>query len=181
MVPGTGGKGQTLVEVLVAIGITTMALVAILSIAFSYLTMGGQSAERTIAVFLAREGLELVRGIRDSYWLNPTKVWPYGLENGNYIIDSSTNTLTAADNTDINQCNNCRLYITSANLYTHTQTGNTLTIFKRMITISTGDDLGQICPDSGDGCEKKIESKVSWTERNRTHQITLEERLTDWR
>ncbi|MGC9049135.1 MAG: type IV pilus modification PilV family protein [Patescibacteria group bacterium] len=170
-------SGQTLVEVLVAIGLTTLALVAILSIALSNLSMGGQSTERTIAVFLVREGLELTKNVRDSQWLNPNKVWPYGLEEGNWIIDASTYSLSSADNSDIVQCDNCQLYLTSNNFYVHSPAGNSPTIFKRMVTISAGDNLGDVCDNN---CEKKIRSEVYWIEHNRPHQIILEVRLTNW-
>ncbi|MCH7759661.1 hypothetical protein IID20_04880 [Patescibacteria group bacterium] len=51
-------------------------------------------------------------------------------------------------------------------------------IFRRMITISAGDDLGDNC---GNACEKKIVSTVYWQDRGRPHTISLETRLTDWR
>jgi type II secretory pathway pseudopilin PulG len=174
-------NGQTLVEVLVAIGVVVTALIGILSIAYSYLVLGGRSEERLIAVFLAREGLELVRNIRDSNWLNPYKFWPYSLENGNFIIDASTNTLTPADSSEISSCNNCKLYLSSNNFYLHEPSFNSPTPFKRMIVISKGDDLGAVCPDTEDGCEKKIRSIVYWIEHDKAHQIFFELRLTNWR
>lgn len=173
-------KSQTLVEVLVAIGITVIALIGILNIALSYLALGGQTAERTIANYLAREGIEISRIIRDSQWLNPIKVWPYGLENDKWIAqydDTSFTAATFSGDETIENCTNCQLYLTSDGFYNRTQTG-TATIFRRMITISTGDDLGTVCNSD---CEKKIEVKVYWTERGRSHQITLESRLTNWR
>lgn len=174
-------SGQTLVEALVAIGIVVIALISILNISLSYISLGSQTVERTTAIFLAREGIEIARAIRDSKWLNPNNVWPYGLTNGNWIINyNDTAFSTVADNSSIGSCTNCKLYLDFNGRYIHTIT-STPTPFRRMITISTGDDLGVVCPGSGDGCEKKIESKVYWTERGRAHQITLEERLTNWR
>ncbi|MEO0076307.1 MAG: hypothetical protein ABIK19_01390 [candidate division WOR-3 bacterium] len=171
-----------------------MALISILNIALSYLSLGGQTIERTTAIFLAREGIELVRAIRDSQWLNPMKVWPYGLDDNDsdydeyWIIDYDDTNLTEAifsppNQETVDKCTNCQLYLTPSGQYTHSASGNTQTVFKRLIHITNGDDLGAICPDPSNshGCEKKVESIVYWTERGRSHQITLESRLTDWR
>lgn len=171
-------RSQTLVEALVAIGLTVTALVSIISLATSYLRMGGQTIERVLANNLAREGLEIVRSIRDSQWLDPTKTWPYGLSNGDWIADYDDTSLTAAESSNIMSCDNCRLWITSNNQYTHTEGSNTLTIFRRLINISNGDDLGTVCNND---CEKQIRVTVAWTDQSGTHTITLEERLTSWR
>lgn len=173
-------SGQTLVEVLVTIGIVTMALISILNIALSYMSLGGQTVERTTAIFLAREGLEIVRAIRDSQWLHPIKIWSYSLTNDDWIADYDDTSLTAATFTGseiIANCNNCKLYLDSSSRYIHTVTSTT-TPFRRMITISDGDNLGTVCASN---CEKKIQVVVYWIERGRAHQITLESRLTNWR
>jgi hypothetical protein len=181
-------NAQSLIEVMIAIGITVMALVAILSMVLSTLVTSGQVAERTVAVFLAREGIEMTKNIRDSKWLDPAQIWPYELINDNYIVaydirtEPSNNRLIFADSSEISSCGNCQLYLTDSDRYVHQDTGYpgtlTPTNFRRMIKILPGDNLGAVCNNN---CEKKIEATVYWTERGRSHQVKIEERLTDWR
>jgi len=183
-------SAQSLIETIVAVGITVMGIVAILAMAAAHLSMGGQSAERVIATNLAREGVELVFAIRNSNWLDPAQTWPYGLGNGDYIASYNDASLTLqgpAGTIQIAGCNNCKLYLTGDDVYTHTPGGNT--VYRRLITINDGHDLDDPIyggPGIGTGncsgnCEKKIISTVYWTERGREHTISTEARITDWR
>jgi len=164
-------KSQTLIETIAAVGIVIIAVIAILSLSFSNLMIGERGGERITATGLAREGIEVVRNIRDSNWLDPNKYWPYGLNNGFYIVNYNSTSLTNADSSTISSCDNCRLYLTTNGLYTHNPLGNTLTPFRRLITISDGDN----------SFEKKITVEVFWSGRGGSHLIRLEERLTNWR
>ena len=164
-------SSQTLIETLVAIGIIAMALAAILALAFSNLTIGGKGSERITAIALVREGAEVIRNIRDSNWLDPNNYWPYGLDNGFYIVNYNSTTTIPADNSVISSCDNCRLYLTSDNLYTHNSSGNSSTPYRRLVTISDGDNTS----------EKKIIVEVYWTGHGGSHIVKLEERLTNWR
>ncbi|MDD5625895.1 MAG: hypothetical protein PHG83_01870 [Patescibacteria group bacterium] len=176
-------SGQSLIETIVAIGMITVAIVAILSVGLSNLMLGGQTSERVVATNLAREGIEIVNAIRNSQRLDPSKSWPYGVETGNWVVDyldDTDLTLSASDAT-ISQCDNCNLYTTGNDVYTRDSgSGNTLTIYRRLINISNGDILGGNCLNAGD-CEKIITSTVYWMERGRPHSIELETHLTDWR
>ncbi len=180
--------GQTLIETIVATGIVTLALVAILSLALSTLSMGGQSTEWVQAISLGREAIEKAYAIRASNWFNEAQKWPFGLTDGAKIVNYNDSSFTTASGSDISTCNNCKLCLDSTNkIYLHADDngdcapGLTLTEFRRLITVATGDDLGDVCPDTGDGCEKKVSTTIQWIERGRTHHIVLEIRLTDWR
>ena len=161
-------KAQTLVETIMAVGIITMALVAILSLGAKSIYSSTQDKEEIVASNLAREGMEIVRAVRDSNWLDPSKNAFDGLGNGDWIISyNDTGAITQADSADINTCNNCKLYFTNG-LYQHT--AGVATPYKRLVKISslaTG--------------EKKVVSKVSWTIKGRARSFNLETYLTDWR
>lgn len=183
-------KAQTLVETIISISIVTIALSGIIGLAISYLNVSGQGTDWSTAIYLGREAMEILRDIRDSHWQNPDSSWPLGLSDSDnperecWLIEKDTTDLasaTAADNCDISLCNNCQLYLTNDGIYTHIPGGSTQTNLKRLVRVTTGDDLGTNCPDAGDGCEKKVEVYVSWTEHDRSHQLKFEERLTDWR
>ncbi|MDD3102404.1 MAG: hypothetical protein PHE59_04650 [Patescibacteria group bacterium] len=173
-------SAQSLIETIVAIGMITVAIVAILSVGLSNLMLSGQTSERVIATNLAREGVEIINAIRSSQRLDPDQTWPYGMTNGNWIVDYDDSSLTAADSATIGACDNCSLYITGNDVYTRDSGSNTLTIYRRLINISDGDILGGNCLNVGD-CEKIITSTVYWTERGRPHSIELKTHLTDWR
>ncbi len=62
-------SGQTLIETLVAIFVLTTALVSGLALAIKSLSSSGLSQNQIIASNLAREGIEVVRMMRDTNWL----------------------------------------------------------------------------------------------------------------
>lgn len=173
-------RAQSLIETVVAIGIIVTAIVAILSVGLADLVLGQQSGERVIAINLAREGLEVVYAIRSSNELDPSQSWPYGLANsvyGDRVNFSSTSLMSGSfsGGTTIEYCTNCYLCLQANDTYLHCAQNE---IFRRMVTVSDGDDLGGNC---GANCEKKIVSVVHWEERGRPHTISLEARFTDWR
>ncbi len=178
------GGGQTLVEALVATSLIIAALLAILSLAFSTLSFAGQTAERVTAITLGREGIEVCQAIRGSRWLNERESWPFGLENGDWIADSDATTLTAASNSDIDDCNNCKICFnrTTKKYFQADDNGDcggqSTTPFRRLINISNGDNLGTVCNND---CEKKIRVSIKWTDQRGVHAVTTEKRLTNWR
>ena len=167
-------KGQSLIEAIVAIGVITMAIVAILAMGLIHTILGGESSERMVATNLAREGIEIMIAIQNSNRLDPTATWPYGLANGNWIVNYNDTSLSAANSSSITDCTNCWLCRQASDLRTHCASAE---VFKRMVSISDGDDLGGNCS----GCEKKVVSTVYWAERGRIHTVSLEAHLTDWR
>jgi Tfp pilus assembly protein PilV len=62
-------SGQTLIETITALFILTTALVAGLSLAIYAASSSNRSKEEVVASNLAREGIEVVRMMRDSNWL----------------------------------------------------------------------------------------------------------------
>ena len=62
-------SGFTLIELIIALGVFTTGIVAAFTLAISNLNLAKQNFHRTAGANLAREGVELVRNIRDSNWL----------------------------------------------------------------------------------------------------------------
>ncbi|PIW68165.1 hypothetical protein COW09_00135 [bacterium (Candidatus Moisslbacteria) CG12_big_fil_rev_8_21_14_0_65_36_11] len=161
------GAGQTYIEVIVATGLLSMALLAIVGLATAQLKLGGQSAKKLIAYNLASEGVEVCEAIRMDQWLDPDSSWPYGLADGNWVLDYSSTSTTAADNADLSLCNNCSLCQQADDSFKICSDSNS--IFKRMVTISTVSAY-----------EKKIISEVRYLE-NTWKSIKMEKNLTDWK
>lgn len=61
-------KGQSLVELVVAIGVFVILIGALTPLIFNSYTAGYLASEITQATFLAEEGLEATRSIRDNSW-----------------------------------------------------------------------------------------------------------------
>ncbi len=68
-------SGQGILEVVVAISVITVALVAIINLAIFNINVQGYNHNMLVASNLARESIEVVRNIRDSNWLDATKNW----------------------------------------------------------------------------------------------------------
>lgn len=64
-----GEDAQSLVELVIVIGIATTAMTAILVLFGSSFIISQESSDRIRALNLAREGVEVVRNLRDGNWL----------------------------------------------------------------------------------------------------------------
>lgn len=76
-------NGFTLLETIIAIGIILFGLLSILALSTSSLVVSGVSSDEFLATNFAREGMEIVRSVRDSNWLaydtDSTTEWNAGL------------------------------------------------------------------------------------------------------
>ena len=198
-------QGQGLLETIVALGIITSGVVGMLNLTITNQTAAGDSSERLVATNLGREGVEVVRNIRDTNWLSCEIVlgalscsnWDAGLVSGSDttaapLFNASTNTwtidFTPADITH----NYARVWRYSSgvaeNIGTQFQTsdaapaGAAETPYRRLLTLSS------ICGDktvaascSGTKIGIRVQSTVEWTARGRANSLTVEERLFNWR
>ncbi len=161
-------KGFTLLEVIVAIFLVTVGIsgvfllitrtIGIISLSFSQLT----------AAYLTQEGIEIVRNVRDTNWLDPLNPsWDDGLSAGNWEADYTTPTLNDTYDGDL-------LNIDGDGFYSYSP--GTPTKFKRRITIVPEDiDL--------DGINDilKVTVLVEWQEKGKIHSHTAQENLYNWK
>ncbi len=80
-------KGQGMLEGILAIGIILLGLGAILTLTLKNIAASTDSGQKITAIHLAREGIDVVRGVRDSNWLKdsnsvPETAWDEGLVPG---------------------------------------------------------------------------------------------------
>ena len=73
-------KGFTLIEVTVAIFVITVGIVGIYTLVPKIISISSANIDTFIASQLAREGIEIVRNIRDTNWLEGNS-WDDGLNN----------------------------------------------------------------------------------------------------
>lgn len=167
-------RGQILLETVIALGILVVGVLAVVSLSTIILRNASVSGNRIIAVNLAREGIELTRLVRDTRWLDPDDAWPFGLDNGAYMIDSeSGDQLVQASGApgSVAECGSeCDLYLDAMGRYTHAASA-TPTPFRRLVLIADA---------SGDQT-KRVVVEVEWRERGNHLTYHLETHLSNWR
>lgn len=78
-------RGFSLIEVVIGIAVITLIITAAAEVTRSSIVMGSITANELMAHNRAQEGLEIVRNMRDSNWMQ-NKGWDTGLEDGEYVI-----------------------------------------------------------------------------------------------
>lgn len=159
----------TILEVMLAIFILTTAVGASFALIQQTLIAVSVSQSKLVACYLAQEGIELVKNIRDNNWLlqrsNPTVSWKDGLTNG--VWEAGYNDLVLSPNLNRN------LYIEGATgFYKYINSplpGDTETSYKRTVSIT---EIGESALE--------VKTAVEWKERGRTHNIEVVDRLYNW-
>ncbi len=76
-------KAFTLIEVMVAISVMLIGIVGLYALVPKVVSITGANNNKFTASQLAREGIEIVRNIRDTNWLEGEN-WQEGLDSGNW-------------------------------------------------------------------------------------------------
>jgi len=165
-------KAFTLVEVLIAVSILTIGILSGFILITKVLYNTAVIQDRLTASFLTQEGIELVRQVRDSNFLqimNGESVeWKDGLADGSYTIESKAGseqpiTLTSVDT---GEGSNFR-YNDDTKIYNYTI--GEPTTFNREIKITTINDD-----------EIRVESIMKWKTRTIDFNLTVEDHLFNW-
>ena len=172
-------KGFTLVETMVAISILMLGILGPLSIASSGLRNSLFAKDQVTAYYLAQEGIEYVRYVRDNNYLKKND-WLGGLsdctEQYGCAVDTekwfTTNISVTTKCTSTDCGNDDLLYkINSNQHYTH-QSGseNTATPFTRIIKVEN-------TPNTPTDKEIKVTSTVTWQTGAGQKSFTLTENV----
>lgn len=168
-------RGFTLIETLFAILIFSAALISLLSISSKGISATNEVKNETVAYYLAQEGLEVVRNIRDNNFLfiqsGGTGTWTDGFLNNPdcsttacHVVYASGSVPTLAQNSG--QLSN-EIYLNAGQ---YADTGTDDTGFSRDITVQAG--AGQD--------EYIITSIVSWQAKTIKKTVTLQTFLKKW-
>jgi len=152
-------KGFSLLGVIIATLITSIGLVSILSLAALSLRGASLSKTRLIASGLAQEGIEVVRGIRQSY--EPWDDWYNMVSTGVYRVQYNSKAFMWFSNTPL------KLDKTSG-LYQYGSGDNSP--FYRKIALEKISDN-----------ELKVMVEIKWQTKGNWHYLTVEDRLWNWR
>lgn len=198
-----------MIEAIVAVAIIGIALVGFLSQStYNYLAVS-ESFARSIASNLAREGIEVVRNMRDANWLkgcpSPEKpaecfAWNSGFShNLEYsavaIFDANAKKWSLSFvNKDFDACvadETCRLYKNQSGILTALPANAEPSIYYRQLELRPiceeplacgGDGVcqsGEKCPGMQIGIE--VFARVSWEKSGGWRNVMLTERLYNWK
>ncbi len=148
----TKKDGFTLVETLVAISIFTTSIIVLMSVLGQGISDTGYAKKKIIAAYLAQEGIEYIRNIRDTNVL-------YNLSGSQAGWDKFKNDLSLSSCYLVAGCN-----ITSLNV--NSGANSEFVGIINVVNISSD--------------ETKILSAVSWIQGSGTYKITLSENLFNW-
>lgn len=160
-------KSFTLIETLIAIFLVSVGVAGALTLVSQTIAFTRITSSRLIALYLGKEGIEVVRNIRDSNFLKIHK----GVEGINW--DTGLTGCTAGCEADYNDPS-----LVSASRYLRINGGffnydsGPNTAFKRKIIVTSGTDRGTPI--------LRVSVEVSWQERGKTYQVAVQENLYKW-
>lgn len=154
-----------LIELIVVIFIVSVALAGMITIIVRILAYAHLIASRLEAGYLAQEGIELVRNIRDDNWL-VGRDWDQGIETGVFEIDYNDAGLSLWQGQG--------RYLGIKNSFYAYDQPNEPTKFKRQINIQKRINLGTE-PD-----EIRLCVLVFWQQLQKDYEVEVCSRLYDW-
>lgn len=170
-------KGFTLIEILVVIFIFSAGILTVYRVIPGIVNITTINSSRVTATYLAQEGIEIVKNVRDGNWLQGA-AWnadfsPCLVPNScefDYDCASST---TPGEGT--NPC--FKAYSSSHYLKNNNTTGffnynsGIVTKFKRKITIDEDNP-----PDD----DATVTVDVFWSEKGKSYNISVQEKVYNW-
>ena len=190
--PTSGLRGFTLIETLVAITIITIAVSGPLFTASRAIVAAQIARDQLTASYLAQEGIEYVRAMRDNEYLSAyqasglnvsTAAWNNFLAGsinqcrGSICTLDPSKPMDSGNDMSLAPCSgSCApLHLTqlSNGTYGYTQqSGGTVTHFIRTIQVIDASPSG--------ATDVRVISKVSWDFHNTPYSISISDHLTPW-
>lgn len=184
-------RGFTLVETLVAIAIFTLAIIALMSVLGSGVSDTNYAKKKMTATYLAQEGIEYIRNMRDDYSLYEISTghnWEEFMDKivtacatsaGCYFQDADLYSSDYMTDVSLNPCTGtaCYLYYSSdTSRYSYDNSEGEITDFQRIIKVETGSSTAPF----NSGQEIKVISTVKWTQGSGNYSISFSENLFNW-
>lgn len=193
--------GQGLLETTIAMGVIVTALFASFTLVLAHRRAADEAVLRLGAVQAAREGVEVVRAIRDGNWLAGDRSWDAGIAGAGVdytavarFDGASTWVLAYGPNTiEADGARIVRAVVGTDTFLTQDPAGagGAPTPYRRLIAVDpicAAADGSLEAVTSGKTCiagQQKIgirvRSTVRWSSRGGAHDVAAEETLFDWR
>ena len=173
-------KSFTIIEMLVAMLIFTLIIGGSIVLMQQTLVMISLANQRLVAYYLAQEGIELARNVRDNNWLQQPSDITYPWDAGFFSLGTPDLEIDYNDlyskNKNVSSFYSYagKYFYLDNNGYTYntpcsSASANNCTSFKRRINVS----------DEADG-SILIECYVEWRERGREHSVMIQDKLYNW-
>lgn len=159
-----------MIEMIIATFIMVVGIVGVMSLLQRVIFSSSVSSSRLIAAYLAQEGAEIVRNVRDTNWLE-TSNWDEGLTNcsSGCIVDYNHSydpgDLLAPD---LPVFTGQFLRVDSNGFYSYNGPIETQTKFQRKITITPAADFLNVKVD------------IFWSEKGKSYTFSAQENLYNW-
>lgn len=141
-------KGFTLLEMILAVAIITIGALGVFGAAARYSKLTQKERDNLVAAYLCQEGIEIVKNIRDTNWVQSASSWKDGLTScssgceGDFTDSESLSAFSSSDFLYIDGATGLYRYISSPG------SGDVKTSYSRKITIiESGDDELDITVD----------------------------------
>ncbi len=154
-------SGFTLLETVIAIAILTSSILMIYTAIVQTISYSYNNQSRLIASYLAQEGVEVVRSIRDTNWVEGAASWKDDLGVGTHRVQYDSSSLLSSQDIPLN---------IDANGFYSYGAGDS-SAFTRKIVISK--------PDPANEDLLRVVSEVSWP-RDNEYPVSAEEFFYNW-
>lgn len=153
-------KGFSLLGIIIALFIIGVGLAAILTLVNFSLRAATTSKDKVIASFLAQDGIEAVRFMRESQ--SDWDAWYNSINSGAYLIQYNSGLMGFSDSP---------LLINSSSFFQYSS-GVASPFYRRMILTKA---------PAGNQDELKVVAEIKWQDRGQWHYLTAEDRLWNWK
>ncbi len=168
-------SGFTLIEMIIATFIMVVGIVGVMSLIQRVIFSSSISSSRLIAAYLAQEGAEIVRNVRDTNWLEARTAvnsWDEGLTvcGGTGFIADYSHSYGPNQIDPSFSCYSGQYLNIDANGFYSYSSGVPMK-FKRKILITQGSN-----PDI-----RNVLIEISWTDKGASYFLSVHEDLYNWR
>ncbi len=181
-------RGQTIIEVMAAIFVITIGMMGALALTVSNLRNQRIGAGRLVSTQLSREGIESVRAMRDTNWLQE-ETWDNGLTSPTShcaVLDASGKSLTFQTCGTVTDAVYQLSRDPATGVYNPTS-GDPTRYFRRLTlhpiclngTTETVATSGTCGSDESIGLE--VTSETAWNDVVSVHTATVVEKIYNWR
>jgi len=161
-------KGFTLLEMMIASALVIMGVVGAFGVLQKAISTTAVNITRLKAAYLAQEGIEIIRNIRDSNWLeDPVGNFDDGIQPGSHhnldyrstVFPDTINCLSTEEFLKFNELNG----------FYECSSVSDSNFIRRVVNV-----------DSSVSDKLKVKSTVTWEDHGQNHSITVEDVLYDW-
>lgn len=164
-------QGFTLLETIIAIAILALAITGPLELAARSIGLANVSKNQIVAFYLAQEGMEYIKNIRDKNFLTPGANWLDGFDSCRGISGCYVD----VPNDTISSCSSpCEFlkYHSTGHYYDYDLAGEN-SVFTRMVKITN--------PIGTNSDEAKVQVTVSWIDKIGQKTFTIEDNIFNWK